>query len=157
MLAPIRSQAVKSGAALGINRNAVATLRPVCPEAAAPVPLLSQWSVGSLAPVREVGSVGRVGFDDFAFAPVPIPDRVAPELERQAASHVLPEAIDPLYLFACRVEWERRSDPCSGWELISAAESSHEDTRANAKALLAASRHLAGGNPAALTAKAKYS
>jgi CRP/FNR family transcriptional regulator len=50
--------------------------------------------------------------------------------------------IDPFYLFACHVEWEKREDPNAGWELIAAAHSSHDDTRSHARALLASSRHL---------------
>lgn len=55
-----------------------------------------------------------------------------------------PDAIDPLYLFACHITWERDEDPSAGWELISAAQSCNEDTRAHARALLASSRHLGG-------------
>jgi CRP/FNR family cyclic AMP-dependent transcriptional regulator len=51
---------------------------------------------------------------------------------------------DPLYLFACHITWERDEDPTAGWELISAAQSCDEDTRAHARALLAGSRHLGG-------------
>jgi CRP/FNR family transcriptional regulator, cyclic AMP receptor protein len=57
------------------------------------------------------------------------------------------DSVDPFYLFACHVEWERREDPSAGWELIAAAQSMHSDTRAHARALLAGSRHLAGGVP----------
>jgi CRP/FNR family cyclic AMP-dependent transcriptional regulator len=53
-----------------------------------------------------------------------------------------PQEIDPLYLLACQIEWERREEPAAGWELISAAQSSHADTRAHARELLAASRHV---------------
>jgi CRP/FNR family transcriptional regulator, cyclic AMP receptor protein len=52
--------------------------------------------------------------------------------------------IDPFYLFACYMEWELREEPTSAWELIAAAQSSHGDTRAHARALLASSRHLGG-------------
>lgn len=52
--------------------------------------------------------------------------------------------MDPLYLFACYVEWEQREDPAAAWELIGAAESTCSDTRAHARALLADSRHLGG-------------
>lgn len=55
-----------------------------------------------------------------------------------------PHEIDPLYLFACQVDWERREEPSAAWELISASQSSHSDTRAHARALLAASRHVGG-------------
>jgi CRP/FNR family cyclic AMP-dependent transcriptional regulator len=53
-----------------------------------------------------------------------------------------PQEIDPLYLLACQIEWERREEPTAAWELISAAQSSHADTRAHARELLAASRHV---------------
>jgi CRP/FNR family transcriptional regulator, cyclic AMP receptor protein len=59
-------------------------------------------------------------------------------------------AIDPFYLFACRVEWERREDTGSAWELIAAAQSPHSDTRAHARALLASTPCL-GGTGAATT------
>lgn len=47
-----------------------------------------------------------------------------------------PEEIDPLYLFACQVEWEQRADPSAAWEVISAARYLHQDTRAHARSLL---------------------
>jgi CRP/FNR family transcriptional regulator, cyclic AMP receptor protein len=46
------------------------------------------------------------------------------------------EARDPLYLFACQLEWEQKAEPTAAWEVISAARSSHADTRAHARALL---------------------
>ncbi len=52
--------------------------------------------------------------------------------------------MDPLYLFACHIAWERDEDPSAGWELIAAAQSSDDDTRAHARALLASSHHLGG-------------
>jgi CRP/FNR family transcriptional regulator len=52
----------------------------------------------------------------------------------QSETHL--EAKDPLYLFACQVEWEQRAEPSAAWEVISAARSSHEDTRAHARSLL---------------------
>lgn len=60
----------------------------------------------------------------------------------QAAADTSAAAVDPLYLFACHVEWEQREDTNSAWELIAAAHSLHADTRAHARALLAGSRHL---------------
>jgi CRP/FNR family transcriptional regulator len=69
------------------------------------------------------------------------PNRVGGILPSLEAS---PRQIDPFYLFACHVEWERREDPSAGWELISAAQSMDGDTRANARSLLASSRHLSG-------------
>ena len=60
-----------------------------------------------------------------------------PELWReQVLRQTNPEAIDPLYLFACQLEWEHRGDPSAAWEVISAARSSHPDTRAHARSLL---------------------
>jgi len=55
-----------------------------------------------------------------------------------------PGQIDPLYLFACHLRWEEAEEPGAGWELIAAAQSTHADTRAHARALLAGSRHLGG-------------
>lgn len=66
-------------------------------------------------------------------------------------------AIDPFYLLACRVEWERRQDTSAAWELIAASRSSHNDTRAQARALLASSGCLGGTGaaPAASSNKLK--
>jgi CRP/FNR family transcriptional regulator len=63
---------------------------------------------------------------------------------RPTASQTQPGAIDPLYLFACHVEWEQRGDASSAWELIAATRSSDSDTRAHALALLASSNRLGG-------------
>ena len=54
------------------------------------------------------------------------------------------QSIDPFYLFACHVEWERHEDPTAGWELIAAAQSADSDTRAHSRALLASSHHFTG-------------
>jgi CRP/FNR family transcriptional regulator, cyclic AMP receptor protein len=61
---------------------------------------------------------------------------------------VHPEAVDPFYLFACHVDWELRGEPSAAWELISASLSAHEDTRAQARALLAGSERIASGKRA---------
>jgi len=53
-------------------------------------------------------------------------------------------ATDPLYLFACHMDWESSEEPSAAWELIAAAQSSNADTRSQARALLASSRHLGG-------------
>ena len=50
--------------------------------------------------------------------------------------------IDSLYLFACHVEWGLRGEPSAAWEIVSAAQSSHEDTRAHARALLASAHQV---------------
>jgi CRP/FNR family cyclic AMP-dependent transcriptional regulator len=60
------------------------------------------------------------------------------------AAQQQPDSVDPLYLFACHITWERDEDPSAGWELISAVQSCDEDTRAHARALLACSRHMGG-------------
>jgi CRP/FNR family transcriptional regulator len=60
----------------------------------------------------------------------------------QPNPRVHPQEQDPLYLFACHLAWERREEPSAAWELLAAARSSHADTRAHARALLASSRHL---------------
>jgi CRP/FNR family transcriptional regulator, cyclic AMP receptor protein len=55
-----------------------------------------------------------------------------------------PQEIDPLYLFACQIDWEQREEPSAAWELLAAAQSTHPDTRAHARALLSHSQHLGG-------------
>lgn len=66
--------------------------------------------------------------------------------ETQPSPPLAPE-IDPLYLFACRLEWERQEEPGAAWELLAAAQSLHGDTRAHARALLASSRQLGALGP----------
>jgi CRP/FNR family transcriptional regulator len=66
-------------------------------------------------------------------------DRPSPRTEpahHQILSRATPDEIDPLYLFACQLEWERRAHPSAAWEVISAARSSNQDTRAHALTLL---------------------
>lgn len=85
------------------------------------------------------------------FPPENVPSRL-PEISLRADASVSPptaaqdhpQSVDPLYLFACHIAWERCEDPSAGWELISAAQSSDDDTRAHARGLLASSRHLGG-------------
>jgi CRP/FNR family transcriptional regulator, cyclic AMP receptor protein len=67
-----------------------------------------------------------------------------PDLQPSPQTHPQPQEIDPFYLFACHLEWEQREDPGAAWELLAAAQSSHGDTRAHARALLATSHHLGG-------------
>lgn len=90
--------------------------------------LASGWSTSL---IREPGQV-----DPGAVTPVNIPPAVVPAAE--------PKAIDPLYLLACHIEWEREQEPNAAWELLAAAQSSHGDTRAQARALLAGSHSLSG-------------
>lgn len=60
----------------------------------------------------------------------------------QVTSDANPEARDPLYLFACQMEWERRADPSAAWEVISAARSPDAETRAHARSLLERSQEM---------------
>jgi len=60
---------------------------------------------------------------------------------RVSPSHGLQE-IDPLYLVACHAQWELFEEPTAAWELLAAAQSQNHDIRAQARALLAGSRHL---------------
>jgi CRP/FNR family transcriptional regulator len=119
---------VKSSVAVQVSLNAPATARPVRREGITqgPVPL---WRNAFIAAAT------------LAAAPTSHPAAEASPGPETSSQQDWVE-IDPLYLFACRVEWERRSDPSSAWELIAAADSLHEDTRANARELLASSRHL---------------
>ncbi len=59
------------------------------------------------------------------------------------------DEIDPLYLFACQVEWKHSAEPSAAWEVISASRSLNSDTRAHALALLdyslEAKNHFAPG------------
>lgn len=61
----------------------------------------------------------------------------------QPALHPQPE-VDPLYLVACKIEWEQCQEASAAWELLAAAQSPNIDTRAHARALLANSQDLAG-------------
>jgi CRP/FNR family cyclic AMP-dependent transcriptional regulator len=68
-----------------------------------------------------------------------------------AAPH--PEAADPLYLFACQLEWERSADTGAAWEVISAARSGHANTSAHARALLERSQQVRPKAPEDLPAE----
>jgi len=79
------------------------------------------------------------------WATVP-PELTANESEAPLARTLTPpspEACDPLYLFACQLEWERFADPSAAWEVISAVRSSDADTRAHALSLLERSARIA--------------
>lgn len=88
---------------------------------------------------RHSGSLGREQSRAVApqlraaTGPEPGRDRVLPPTN--------PEAVDPLYLLACQLEWERCGDPSAAWEVISAARSSHADTCAHARCLLERAQH----------------
>ncbi len=55
-----------------------------------------------------------------------------------------PHEVDFLYLFARHIEWVQQEEPSAAWDLLAAAQSSHADTRAHARSLLASSHHLGG-------------
>lgn len=63
------------------------------------------------------------------------------------ARDVKPGLNELLYLFACKVEWERRSDTGAAWEVIAAARNSHDGTRALARSLLEDSQGMAQRSP----------
>jgi CRP/FNR family cyclic AMP-dependent transcriptional regulator len=80
----------------------------------------------SAFPQESAMSVGP----DFLAASGWVPS--SPDISREPQ----PDEIDPLYLFVCEVEWEKRADPGSAWELIAAANSPNGETRAHALSLL---------------------
>ena len=79
---------------------------------------------------------------DHAHFPVSSPNLIQPDPFAEPAPALHPE-IDPLYLFACKLEWEQQQEASAAWELLAAAQSPNSDTRANARALLASSQELA--------------
>ena len=92
--------------------------------------LTTGWSTSWFeVPLREAPETAKA-------RPVVSPAIVQPAIQ--------PQEIDPFYLFACHIEWERDEDPSAAWELLAAARSSHADTRSHARALLSSSRHLSG-------------
>jgi CRP/FNR family transcriptional regulator, cyclic AMP receptor protein len=131
MLAPIRFQSTKSNLAVRMQATAATSLRPVLDTMAMPKP---RWNLG---------------FERHPFSPAHPHRDFAAEPNPQSAPQTHPGEIDPLYLLACRAEWERWSEPSSAWELIAAAQSPHDDTRAHARALLATSRLVDAGRVAA--------
>ena len=77
--------------------------------------------------------------------PSALPRRISEDAPLpEAATDRARQEIDPLYLFGCHIEWERREDGTAGWELLTAANSANSDTRAHARALLSNSRHFGG-------------
>jgi CRP/FNR family transcriptional regulator, cyclic AMP receptor protein len=79
---------------------------------------------------------GSRGHSD-TWAGIPLDFRAAAEPRRgQVSGQANADVNDLLYLFACQVEWEQRADPSAAWEVISAARSSHPDTRAHARSLI---------------------
>lgn len=74
--------------------------------------------------------------DILAVPPYPVGANELEERRDRIAYTPSLNEIDPLYLLACEVEWTRRGNTTAGWDIISAARSSHENTRAHARALL---------------------
>ena len=92
--------------------------------------------------------------------------RIDPDLSAAENQNVGPDLnprgiqaqeIDPFYLFACYLEWELSEEPDAAWELIAAAQSSHEETRAHARTLLTRSRHFGPLGSNACSTKPKRS
>ena len=77
---------------------------------------------------------------------LPQPPECVDDVQSDMAHVEHPDAIDPLYLFACSRLWEETEEPSAAWELLAAAQSSHADTRACARAVLSRSRHLSAGS-----------
>ena len=69
------------------------------------------------------------------------------QLVDQASCRANPSLNDLLYLFACKIEWERRSDTGAAWEVISAARNPLEGTRAHARSLLENSQGMVQKSP----------
>jgi CRP/FNR family transcriptional regulator, cyclic AMP receptor protein len=82
-------------------------------------------------PLRRVDSFPTLGKEHLHGIPP-----FASISERSFSSDTDPQARDPLYLFACQLGWEKGADTSGAWEVISAAKSSHADTRAFARSLL---------------------
>jgi hypothetical protein len=96
---PTRFRPVKSSAPVQVSLNAPAILRPIRRGGLTQVPLPPQR---------------KPGFGDETLSAHPPIAEVSPPGPEAASQNRLGE-IDPLYLFACRVEWERRGDPSSAW------------------------------------------
>ncbi len=67
-----------------------------------------------------------------------------------------PDLNDLLYLFACQVEWEKRSDTSSAWEVISAARSPCDSRRAHALSLLEHSEGMGQKSPKEMSTNQEY-
>ncbi len=95
--------------------------------------------------IDHLGGIPRV-HSSLPNDPIP-PLAECEDLKPVAMEPVVPATgpgIDSLYLFACHVAWEQQEDTNAGWELIAAAQSTNSEERAQARALLAGSRHLGG-------------
>lgn len=102
----------------------------------------------AVSPEGDGPALPRAGTLVTSISPASSEPEAQGRAEAQIAGEFATRAVDPLYLFACHLEWERRAEPSAGWELISAAQSFHQDTRAHARALLASSRKTETGRVA---------
>jgi CRP/FNR family cyclic AMP-dependent transcriptional regulator len=100
-------------------------------------------TLGSVVADRSNGTTGWTSWRNQAL-PGGLGFRSTHHSDLQPSPQTHPQEIDPFYLFACHLEWEQREEPSAAWELLAAAQSSHGDTRAHARALLASSHHLGG-------------
>lgn len=66
------------------------------------------------------------------------------------------ETVDPMYLFARFLEWEKHNEPSAAWDLLSAAQSIHSETRAHALQLLASSAHFTSALETPRTARCRW-
>jgi CRP/FNR family transcriptional regulator, cyclic AMP receptor protein len=74
--------------------------------------------------------------------PLMVRPSLGPDLQPIPQTH--PHEVDFLYLFARHIEWLQHEEPSAAWDILAAAQSSHGDTRAHARSLLASSRQLGG-------------
>jgi len=109
-------------------------------ETVVPVPQPRRCAAGDHSELTTGWSISRIEQPFLGEADV----RNLYHSDLQPSPQTHPREVDPLYLFACHLEWEQQEEPSAAWELIAAAQSSHGDTRAHARALLASSHHLGG-------------
>ena len=62
---------------------------------------------------------------------------VHPPVGRRHDALRKPTKVDPLYLFYCRLKWQKQGETFAGWELVQAMRSNHRGARALAAELLA--------------------
>lgn len=80
---------------------------------------------------------------DRAGAPFnPATEEAGPQREISVEKRAARGRIDLLYLFACHALWEQKAEPSAAWEVLVAARSDDQDTRAHALSLLANSRQM---------------
>jgi CRP/FNR family cyclic AMP-dependent transcriptional regulator len=120
------------------------SLGAVSGKALAPVKRFHSWA--KPVPAAAFSGWTTPACDELSL-PAPFGSTEAERLEIHASADPLFADVDPLYLFACHVEWERRSDPSAAWELIAAAQTDDSGTRAQARALLASSHKVTATAP----------